>query len=314
MSESAQLITFSCHLPPGDLCTLTAAIKSLHDKFPGEFVTDIRCAHPAIFKHNKHISKLSLRDSKIIRPTYLDLINASNHVPAPFLLGFAQNLGRQLGIRLTLTTNKPDLYLSEEEEEWEPPIPQPFCIICAGTKRDFTTKQWSGYQQIVEHFKGQMTFVQVGRAEDQHFKLSNAVDMIGKTTLRELMVWLSKAEAGIGTISLLQHLCAGFDKPYFCIAGGRENSTWIQYPKQQTFHTIGQLDCCAKGGCWKTRTVALGDDAKGADGKKLDESLCKYPVHKPTVPIPRCMEMIRPLEIILSIERLLAASSRKTLT
>jgi hypothetical protein len=69
------------------------------------------------------------------------------------------------------------------------------------------------------------------------------------------------------------------------IAGGREPAHWEQYPGHHYLHTIGQLDCCAAGGCWKSRTVPLGD------GSPLDkpESLCRDVTPHG---LPRCMDMI----------------------
>ena len=170
-------------------------------------------------------------------------------------------------------------------------------------KDDFTTKLWNGYQKVVDYFKGRVTFVQIGKGEDNHTKLSGVVDMIGQTSLRKLILWTTKAEAGIGPITLLQHLCAAFNKPYFCLAGGRENVTWIQYPCQHTFHTIGQLDCCIRGGCWRSRVVPLGDE------HVFDQHTCKYPIQTNNTAIAQCMELIKPVEVISAIERYLAAQS-----
>jgi len=80
------------------------------------------------------------------------------------------------------------------------------------------------------------------------------------------------------------------------IAGGREPAHWEQYPGHQFLHTIGALDCCRTGGCWKSRTVPLND------GSKLDEALCAE-----VTPggIPRCMDMTTPAQVSDLIERFL---------
>ena len=89
------------------------------------------------------------------------------------------------------------------------------------------------------------------------------------------------------------------------IAGGREPSHWEAYPHHQFLHTLGALPCCDNGGCWKSRTVPLGD------GSSNDRNLCTHVVHKPSDgagPLPRCMDMLSPGDAIAAIERYLAAS------
>jgi hypothetical protein len=39
--QTKQKIILKCDLPPGDLCTLTAAIESLHLLFPDQYLTDV---------------------------------------------------------------------------------------------------------------------------------------------------------------------------------------------------------------------------------------------------------------------------------
>ena len=77
-------------IPPGDLCALSAAVKSLHQLHPGEFLTGIKCSSPAIFEHNPLISKPAISESTIIQADYMDILNVSNQVPVSFLLGFDQ--------------------------------------------------------------------------------------------------------------------------------------------------------------------------------------------------------------------------------
>ena len=53
-------IILSMGLPPGDVCTLTAAVESLHATYPGRFVTGVRTAHDEIFLHNPYIARLRI--------------------------------------------------------------------------------------------------------------------------------------------------------------------------------------------------------------------------------------------------------------
>jgi len=79
------------------------------------------------------------------------------------------------------------------------------------------------------------------------------------------------------------------------VAGGREPPSWEAYPEHQFLHTIGMLPCCAKGGCWRSRSVPLGD----GDDKDDPKHLCVDVIDN----LPHCMELITPGTVIEAIER-----------
>jgi len=54
-------------------------------------------------------------------------------------------------------------------------------------------------------------------------------------------------------------------RPCVVIAGGREPPHWEAYPTHAFLHTVGTLACCLTGGCWRSRTRALGDGDETAD-------------------------------------------------
>jgi hypothetical protein len=84
------------------------------------------------------------------------------------------------------------------------------------------------------------------------------------------------------------------NRPCVVIAGGREPPQWEAYSHHQFIHTVGALRCCDNGGCWKSRTVPLGD----GDSKDRPENLCVDVVGR----LPRCMDMISADEVIRRIE------------
>jgi hypothetical protein len=75
-----------------------------------------------------------------------------------------------------------------------------------------------------------------------------------------------------------------FRRPAVIVAGGRESPHWFSYPGHHVLHTIGELDCCAAGGCWKSRVQALPDDSEH------NSSLCEHPADG----VGRCMRSIDP--------------------
>ena len=96
----------------------------------------------------------------------------------------------------------------------------------------------------------------------------------------------------------------GFPKnrPCVVVAGGREPPGWEAYPHHQFLHTVGALPCCDNGGCWKSRTVPLGD----GDAKDRPENLCSDVVGG----LPHCMDMITADDVIRRIEMYLDGVTR----
>lgn len=300
-------ICLHCRLSPGDVLTLTASIESLHLQFPQEFETDVRTPAAEIWQNNPHITPLDEKDAECIELDY-PTIHASDRVLLPFLGGYTHDLGKKLGIPLELKTNRPHLYLAPEELEWVDQIREhythgrkiPFWLVSAGIKSDFTAKQWpiENYQEVVDVTRGMIQWVQVGADEHNHPRLDGVIDLVGKTDHRQLIRLAYHAQGGLGPVTYLQHLMAAWQKPYLCLVGGREPVPWVQYPFQHTFHTIGSLDCCRHGACWRSRVVPLGD------GDSKDLSLCDQPVLGLKVPVGKCMAMIRPIEVLSVLNRI----------
>ncbi len=312
MADPEKLIL---HIPlsPGDILTATAAVESLHATYPGRYQVDVRCAVPAIWENNPHITAIGDGDGRRIDLEY-PLIQRSNQTLAPFLAGYTENLGHHLGVPLQLTTNRPHLYLSEEEKNWRNQVRDvwekelagrdpKFWLVNAGVKSDFTAKQWpvEHYQEVVNHTRGRIQWVQIGGREHDHPQLSGVLDLRGKTDARQLIRLAYHAQGGMGPVTYLQHLMAAWEKPYVCLLGGREPVTWVQYPRQTTFHAFGSaLSCCKGGACWKSRVVPLGEA-----GDEKNKSLCDHPVLGGVRPVAKCMAMIRPQEVLNVVERLL---------
>jgi len=301
----ARHIILKTNLSPGDICTLTAAIESLHATYPGQFRTDVRTPCPEIFEHNPHITPLKDDEAEAIEMHYTDLINRCDQSPNPFLRGYCYDLGRKLGLPLELTTNRPHLYLSDEEKCWMHQVqqyfthkPTKFWIVNAGVKHDYPLKQWpvEYYQEVIDYFRGKIQFVQVGHPEHEHPNLKSVINLVGKTNTRELIRLCYHAQGGLGPITFIQHLCAAFEKPYVALLGGREPVSWVQYPLQTTLHTIGKLPCCRTRSCWRSRPLPRND------GSQQDNCLCESPVLGMEPPVAKCMAVIKPLEVVRAIE------------
>jgi ADP-heptose:LPS heptosyltransferase len=140
------------------------------------------------------------------------------------------------------------------------------------------------------------------------------VDLRGKTSLRQLVRLMYHAQGALSAVSVLMHLAAAVEakpgmpknRPCVVIAGGREPPHFTAYPHHQFIHTVGALKCCDDGGCWKSRTVKLGD----GDVKDNPEELCLDVVGT----LPRCMDMISSAEVIRRIEMYFAGGALSYLT
>ena len=296
---------------PGDIVMLTAAVRDLHRRHPGEFLTDVRTSCPALWENNPWLTPLSLDawDVEILDCHY-PLIHRSNQAPYHFLHGFIEYLNERLDLDIRPTEFRGDIHISEEERGWFSRVEsefgraRPFWLLVSGGKYDFTIKWWdhARYQRVVDHFAGRIDFVQVGERSHAHPPLDGVVDLRGQTTLRQLVRLVHHAQGVVSPVSLLMHLAAAVptahgaprNRPCVVIAGGREPPHWTAYPHHQFIHTVGALRCCDNGGCWRSRTLPLGD----GDEKDNPDQLCVDVVGT----LPRCMDMITADEVIRRIE------------
>jgi hypothetical protein len=308
---------------PGDIVVLTAAIRDLHLSHPGQFKTDVRTPCPALWENNPYITPIQDADPDAIRiACEYPLIHQSNTLPYHMIHGFRIFLEERLGITIQPHAFKGDIHISEREKGWHSQVEElegfgaRFWIIVSGGKSDFTAKWWdpARCQEVVDHFRGRIRFVQCGEGGHHHPKLKNVIDLVGKTDLRQLVRLVWHSDGVVCPVTLLMHLAAAIEtkpdrpknRPCVVVAGGREPSHWEAYPHHQYLHTCGMLPCCDNGGCWKSRVVPLND------GDAKDESLCLFPIlREGAAAIPRCLDMIGANQVIGGIEGYLSFEGNK---
>jgi ADP-heptose:LPS heptosyltransferase len=310
-------------LSPGDIVTLTAAVRALHVQHPGRFLTDVRTSCSELWQHNPYLTPLSENDAEVENiDCHYPLVDSSNTVPLHMLHGFTEFLSQRLKVNLRPAEFRGDIHLGPDEMRWKSAVHElagrdlPFWIINAGGKFDYTIKWWSPqrYQQVVDHFLGRVLFVQIGELGHYHPPLRNVVDLRGRTTLRELVRLVYHSQGVLCGVTGLMHLAAAVprrsDRPAaragVIIGGGREPVHWEAYPGHQFLHTIGALRCCADGGCWRARTRVLGD------GEPHDNpaSLC----HDVVNDLPHCMDLITAEDVIRRIENYFDGGACRYLT
>lgn len=176
--------------PPGDVIMLAAAVRDLHRKYPGRYVTDVRTGSSAIWENNPYLTPLDEKEADVeVIDCHYPLINRCNRAPYHFLHGFSDFLNTQLELAIEPTEFKGDIHLSQREKGMSSQVHEiigqdiPYWIVGAGGKFDFTIKWWDveRFQKVVDHFEGRILFVQVGAEGDHHPPLDRVLDLRGKT-------------------------------------------------------------------------------------------------------------------------------------
>ncbi len=301
--KTPQKLLLINRLSPGDILVMTNTIRDLHLSYPGKFITDVRTPCPDIFENNPYITKLTydeteynqintwfqshvgqtkmLGDINVIDMQY-PLIHQSGARGAHFAEGHREFLEETLKIKIPQTKIRPELYLSETEKNMSHLIKDKYWVINAGSKSDYTLKQYPYYQEVVNLLKDTITFVQIGVKSHLHKSLDNVIDMVGKTNNRELFKLINNAEGVISCVAFPMHIAAAFKKPCVVVAGAREGTRWELYPNHRFIYVNGCLPCADYDGCWRSRT----ED-------------CNYKKNG----IPLCMTLIKPEEVAREVER-----------
>lgn len=311
MKTKKRKLILTSGFPLGDITLMTAAVRDLHRCYPRQFVTDVRTPCGELWNHNPWLRHLNSDDPDVeTLPIAYPLVNFSNHIPYHVLHGYIDSLNEQLGTHVRATEFRGDIHLSEEERNQPSPVARllgaemPYWIIIAGGKHDVPIKWWDSarYQGVVDRFRGRIAFVQIGSLNDHHPPLRGVLDLRGKTTVRQLVHLIYRAQGLVCGITGSMHLAAAVPtpqgmaalRPCVVVAGGREPTHWEAYPHHQFIHTIGALPCCDRGGCWNSHVTK-----ESLNGHPNPEArFCSNVVGK----LPRCMDMITPDEVQRRVE------------
>lgn len=350
--KKRKLLLLNC-LSPGDVIAMTSSVRDLHRAFPNTYITDLYTSAGEIWHHNPYVTKLPYKVERITADhqeeetplvrifktrnlkitledpeievfdcgydgDYPASINRCNHNAYHFIHGYAQDLGKKLGIHIPVTEFKGDIHLSEQEKMWmsqvqELGVQDNFWIVFSGGKYDFTAKWWNpeGYQAVIDHFRDKITFVQCGEPSHFHPELKGVINLVGKTNIRQLIRLMYHASGVLCPITFGMHLAAAVpvkmydnkgrrmpsERACVVLAGGREPYHWEAYPHHQFIHTVGALPCSSGGACWKSRCQPVGDN------DEKDKNLCPHPVQvTEKLKIPKCQMLITPKMVTDRIE------------
>lgn len=301
---------------PGDVLLLSGLVRDLKLTYGDRYLIDVRTQFPAIWRHNPHLTKLDMYAGDVWRINFggrkdgVDINGmrmTQRGQKIHYLTAFHKEFERRTGIHVPVLYSGADLHLSKEEQQ-NPRIGGRYWIIVPGGKTDMTTKWWANtrYQEVVDKLRlWGLQFVQEGATKDLHVHptLDGVLNVVGLTSIRDLIVNIYHAEGVICGCTFQMHICGALEKPCVVILGGREEPSYEAYADDfeafgpraapvrvphRVLHTLGLMPCCQKRGCWKRRVVPLRDGRR-----EYDKSLCRAPQKvngRPTV--PKCMHMI----------------------
>ena len=247
--------------------------------------------------------------------------NGSDEPGLHLLQAFVRSINRELGVQVTVREVRGEAFLTSQDLATKGPVELllgrrvPYWIVCNGGKFDRTVKWWpnGSYQSVVDALRGQVLFVQVGRSCDYHPKLHGTLDYRGWSDLGVLQRLVYWADGVVCPITSLMHLAAAVPRapgrvghrPCVIVGGGIEPPHWTKYPDQDFLSTIGELPCTEQG-CWKSRTISLGDgDARD------DDTLRCVDVDRLA---PRCMRLLEPSRVTSAIERAIQEGRSRKIT
>jgi hypothetical protein len=233
-------------LAPEDAVGLTAVVESLHLAHPGKFLTALDTTAPRLGDHHRRVvptdrlERITSRP-KVIRLTPLHVRSDSDRSVDVFM-ACCINLQEQLGVPVPLLADRPHLYLSEEERSAPPQVHEQtgdssaYWLVDIGSTRYSAGGLLAGRvgQSVIDRLQGRIRFIQVGEVmpDASGSKLRGTIDLSGQTDIRQLMLLVYHAAGGMGTGTLIQHLCAAFERPYVLIASGLETRLSPNYPRQ----------------------------------------------------------------------------------
>ena len=306
----------------GDAIVISGIIRDLHLAHPGKYRTGIVTACQDIFWHNPYIAaSVGYGNHKPNGFRKAQIINVNLSTPQSiedgswyFARAFAQSICDQLHIEIPQTRPHGDLYLSDEESAIDPSAitgSSRYALLAASYKSECGVKKWPGsyWQKVADGLiRMGITPVQIGhKVEGQHiaWPLRGVVNLLGKTSLRQLMVLARGAVVSISAISMLQHVAAALRKqggglcPAICIAGGRESRFCAQGPATMMLSVVGgSLPCCNLRGCWKHDV-----DGKPKPENPADRN-CLRPLKLDGHNFGECMTKITPELVIEAVQAL----------
>ncbi|HEV7956679.1 MAG TPA: glycosyltransferase family 9 protein [Marisediminicola sp.] len=218
--------------------------------------------YPDVFRHNHDVDlvvpqrpryeRLMKRlKVKIVTPWY------SNYHPAydrddPYPEQHIISIMCQKAGILGSITLKPYLSLQESERKGGQLVRRQVAIQSGGltARHAMTNKNWFAerYQSLVSTLSHKYDFVQLGSSSDP--PLDGALDLRGKTGIRESAAILDRSLAFVGQVGFLMHLARAVDCRSVILYGGREKPSQSGYTcNENLYREVGCSPCWRLNSC-----------------------------------------------------------------
>lgn len=248
-------ILFTTHNHIGDSLISTATVKDFMEQYGDDFSCNVNMVGMGWWENNPYLDR-SINEKNAQHIIKLEYDRSQRRAESGNCIsGWAKRLSEYLYIKVTVNQKTPILFFTKDELERPPVIDEKYMIIDAGFQTCSTVKNWGhyNYQAVVDELRDDIRFVQVGGKEERcrHSVLNGVINMIGKTSLRDMALLMFHSEGCITPVSMPVHLAGALGKPSFVISGGREKPELTKYPDGHYFSTIGKFSCCSSYGCFK---------------------------------------------------------------
>lgn len=156
------------------------------------------------------------------------------------------------------------------EKKFEKLISKKFSIIQPFSQSGFSKiRSWEfdKYQKLIDIYK--LNWVQVGLKDEKH--LSGVINLLGKTSIRELFFLVYKCNFILSNDGSLNHIANCFNKKSFVIMSGYTHEEFIKYDNTTLISRVPQIECAPcylKTSCPKERKFCT-EDIKVEDVLKI---------------------------------------------
>jgi hypothetical protein len=247
---------------PGDDLLLTPVLRAMDED--GRGPTWVMTSHAGLFAGNPHVAHvlpfddglaraLSVLGVRRMRLRYHDYLPAEDRSVAPSE-HIVRLLARRAGIDRPVDV-APEVFLTPAEVAAGRLAPRQVAIqsTAQGAGMPLRNKEWypERFQQVVDALAGRFTFVQLGLATDP--PLAGAVDLRGRTSLREAGAVLANSLAFVGLVGFLMHMARAVGTPAVIVYGGREHPSQSGYAGNRNL--FSPVPCAP---CWLWNTCPFG--------------------------------------------------------
>ncbi len=230
----------------GDDLLCTCVFKELKKR--GEKNIVVRSQYPALFQGNPDVDRIIRKKIPVFAGTMihgLNLLQLSYSVPTAqhILLTMCQAAGisGEVGLR-------PYLYLNSKEVATGRLFDRQIVIQSSGLGANIPmkNKEWfpERFQEVANHLQTKASLIQLGTPLDPPLK--GALDLRGKTSLRQAAAILGNSLVFVGQVGFLMHLARSVDCRSAIVYGGREAPDKTGYIANENL--IGATRCSP---CWE---------------------------------------------------------------